>query len=320
MNPLAHPPPPSPLRILRGAIALSALLVLGALVNPLAFRAVAAEPPARVLVINSDASVLRYTEALQAFKETLGLPITEFDLAKSSESLLRRALTAENPTVIYCIGGSAYQAALKLGGGKSIVLSSAINWERFKVDAKTTRVVANEMPAVSQLTLFRQFFPKLQRVGVVYTAGMNRQWFAQAVAAGKEVGIEVIGRTITRNSQLGGALSELTRKVDALWLMPDPDVLDGESSVKLYFARADAANLPVFAYSPAYAKFSPTLVIAPDTQTVGRQAAGLVQDFAGAPAVTPPGGSEVTLNLQRVRQYKLEFNREALDSVNHLIR
>ncbi len=321
MNALVYPPsPPPPPRPPRVAPALATLLLLGVLLVPACFRAVAADAPARVLVLNSDAAITRYNEALAAFKETLGSPVTEFNLATSNESMLRRTLTAERPTIIYCLGGKAYTSALKVAGGVPIVLSSAINWERFKVDPKTTRVVANELPAVSQLTLFRQFFPKLQRVGVIYTAGMNRQWFAQAVAAGKEVGIEVIGRTITRNAQLGGALTELTRKVDALWLMPDPDVLDDETSVKLYFDRADAAKIPVFAYSAVYTNFGPTLVIAPDMQTVGRQAAGIVQDFAGASAVTTPGGSEVTLNLQRVRKYNLEFNREALDSVNHLIR
>ena len=149
MNPLAHTHPP-PSRTLRAAVAVSALLVFGALELALPFRAAAAEAPARVLVINSNAGVTRYNESLAAFKETFGFAVTEFNLAASSESLLRHTLTAENPQYIYCVGGSAYQAAVKLAGSKSIILSSAINWERFKVDPKTTRVVANELPAVSQ--------------------------------------------------------------------------------------------------------------------------------------------------------------------------
>lgn len=232
---------------------------------------------------------------------------------------MRRAL-AENPSVIYCIGGNAYQAATKLAKGKSIVLSTAINWERFKPDARTTRVIANELPAVAQLTLFRHFFPKVQRVGVVYSPSINKQWFEQAVLAGKEVGVEVIGRTITRSSQVGTALAELMPKVDALWLTPDPVVLESATTAQLYFTRADAARKPVFAYSAAFSALGATLVLAPDMPTIGRQAAGVAQDHAGALAVNTPAGSEVTLNLKRVTQYGIDFNREALDSVNNLIR
>lgn len=308
-----HPARP----ISRAAFALPALVVLAATV----WLTLAAVPPAaRVLVVNSDASVAKYMEVQDAFKETLGAGgLKEVDLVKAGEPGVRRAL-ADNPSVIYCIGGNAYQMATKLAKGKSIVLSTAINWERFKPDTRTTRVIANELPAVAQLTLFRHFFPKLQRVGVVYNASINKQWFEQAVVAGREVGVEVIGRTVTRSSQVGTALTELMPKVDALWLTPDPVVLETEAVAQLYFKRADAARKPVFTYSSAFVDLGATLVLAPDMPTIGRQAAGVAQDHAGSQAVNTPAGSEVTLSLKRVQLYGMDFNREALDSVNNIIR
>ena len=310
-----HPP-----RDARAAKSWHTLLLSGALIAAVGLLAAAVPPVAKVLVINSDMTVTRYAEVQEAFKETLGAGVTEFDLAKSGEAQLRRTLAAENPGVIYCIGGKAYETATRLAKGRPIVLSTAINWERFKADPKSTRVIANELPAVGQLTLFRHFFPGIQRVGVVYNPGINKQWFDQAVAAGKEVGIEVVGRTITRNAQLGAALTELTGKVDALWLAPDPVVMETEAAVQLFFTRANAAKKPVFTYSTAFNALGATLVLAPDMPTIGRQAAGLVQEFASAAAVNVPAGSEVTLSLVRVREYNLAFNREALDSVNHILR
>ena len=321
MNLQLHPLIPRP-RAARGGFAAAAWLVLPVLAATV-WLALAAEPPsAKVLVVNSDASVAKYVEVQNAFKETLGtdMPLTEVDLSKVGEAGLRRALAADNPGILYCIGGNAYQSAVKLAKGRPIILSTAINWDRFKPDPRTTRVIANELPAVAQLTLFRHFFPKLQRVGVVYNPAINKQWFEQAVAAGKEVGVEVIGRTVNRSSQVGSALTELTPKVDALWLTPDPVVLENEAAAQLYFTRADAARKPVFAYSPAFTTLGATLVLAPDMPTIGRQAAGVAQDFAGAPPVSTPAGSEVTLNLKRVQQYGLEFNRDALDAVNNLLR
>jgi putative tryptophan/tyrosine transport system substrate-binding protein len=309
-------PQPIP-RIARAALVVPALAVFA--VTLMLARA-AAPPAAKMLVVNSDASVAKYVEVQDAFKETLGAGrVTEVDFAKVGEAGVRRALAA-NPSIIYCIGRNAYQTTTKLAKGRPIVMSTVINWEAFKPIPATTRVIANELPAVQQLTLFRQFFPKLQRVGVIYNPAINKQWFAQAVLAGKEVGVEVIGHTVTRNSQVATELGKLAPKVDALWLASDPIVLENEAAVRSYFARADAAKKPVFTYSPAFTELGATLVIAPDMPTIGRQAASVAQDHAGAPAVSTPAGSEVTLNLKRAQQYGLEFNREALDSVNNLIR
>lgn len=311
-------PFPQPIwRITGSAFTVPALIALAA---TLVLALAAVPPAARILVINSDLSVARYSEVQLAFMETLGAAaVLEVDLAKGGEPAVRRALL-DNPTVIYCIGGSAYQTAQKFAKGKSTVLSTAINWERFKVDARTTRVIANELPALQQLTLFRHFFPKLQRVGVIYNPAINKLWFDQAVLAGKEVGVEVIGHAVTRNSQVATELAKLAPKVDALWLASDPVVLENEAAVKLYFDRADAAGKPVFTYTPAFTALGAALVLAPDMPTIGRQAAGVARDHAGSQAVSTPAGSEVTLNLKRVQQYRMEFNREALDSVNQIIR
>lgn len=319
MNP---PPPPSqPLpRAQRGGMAAATLPVLLVLAVTMLLALAAVPPAGPVLVVNSDASVAKYQEVQDAFKATLGAGgLTELDLVKVGEAGVRRAM-AGNPGVIHCIGANAYLATAKNAKGKPIILSTAINWERFKPLPASTRVIANELPAAQQLTLFRHFFPKLQRLGVIYNPAINKQWFEQAVVAGKEVGIEIIGRPVNRSSGVGPALAELTPKVDALWLTPDPVVLDSEAVVQRYFTGADAAKKPVFAYSAAFTELGATLVLAPDMPTVGRQAAAIAQDFAGAPAVSAPAGSEVTLNLKRVQQYGLEFNREALDAVSNLIR
>jgi putative tryptophan/tyrosine transport system substrate-binding protein len=286
-----------------------------------ALSAGAAEPTSnRVLVVNSDTSVAKYLEVQLAFREGLGTqPTIEVDLTQSSEAQLRRIIAAENPRAIYCIGASAYQAAARIARDRPIVLSSAINWERLN-PGRQTRVIANELPSVTQLTLFRHLFPKLQRVGVVYNRDINRQWFDQAVIAGREVGIEVIGRTVSRSGQVAGALNDLAPRVDALWLTPDPIVLENEAGVRRYFAGAAAAKKAVFAYSPAYLDFGAALILAPDMPTIGRQAASLVQDLQNAQPVNTPAGSEVILNLRRVEQSGLTLNPEAMDSVNHLVR
>ncbi len=250
------------------------------------------------------------------------MPAVTVDVTKEAPTAtaLKRMLDRENPATLYCIGAKAYQLASRVAKDKTIVLSSAINWERFPA-RKQRHVIANELPAAAQLTLFRHFFPKVQRIGVLYSPAINRQWFEQAQAGAKEVGVELVGVTVRRASDVPSALRELTSKVDAVWVTPDPVVLATEAAVRSLFDRCHAAQKPVFTDSAAFAELGATLVLAPDIPTIGRQAASIVTDLASnPPLIHTPAGSEVTLSLARVKTYNLELNRDALDSVNHLLR
>lgn len=273
----------------------------------------------RVMVVNSDSTVAKYAEVAGAFNASLGMSPTEVDSSKISDAQLRRLVSSTKPDVIYCIGAAAYQSATLATRDTPIIFSSAINWQRFP-SRRRTHVIANELPATAQLTLFRHFFPGLKRVGVLYNRDINRQWFAAAQDAGREVGLEVVGYHVSRASRVDEGIRDLAPKVDAFWLAPDPVVLDSTANIELYFRLTQAARKPVIAYSAAFLSLNPVLVISPDMPTIGRQAAGLVRDLDTAEPVCTPAGSEVILNLRRVQEYGLEFNPESLDSVNRIIR
>ncbi len=288
----------------------------------LAVSASAAQPSAaKVLVINSDASVEKYNVAQQSFIETIGMPVKELNLAGLSDSAAERAVRAEVPTALYCIGSRAFLTAGKAAKGKPTVLSSTINWQRLPA-AASAHVIATEVASESQLTMFSYFFPKVKRIGVLYSAEFNRQWMADAMAAARDVGVEVIGVPVRTTSGARRELGGLLSRVDALWVTADPVVLADVAAVRTLFTACAAAKKPVFTYSTAFSEFDPTLIVAPDIPTIGRQAASLLQGLVpGAKReVQSPAGSEVTLNLRAVKEYGLVLNNEALDSVNHVIR
>lgn len=275
--------------------------------------------PGKILIVSSDRSVAKYAAVQAAFEASVGVPTVEVDVAATSEAQLRRMIARTDPDLIYCIGSNAYQAAADATRSKPILFSSAINWQRFP-NRKQTRVIANELPVTAQLTLFRHFFPSVRRIGVVFSPAINRQWLEDAVRAGGEVGIEVVGSRVRRAGQVGDAVRELASGVDALWLTPDPVVLGSVEEARRYFNLAESAGVPVFAYSPAFIELGPVLVVGPDMATIGRQAAWVARDWENARDVSSPVGSEVTLNLKRVQRFRMDFNHDALDAVNHLIR
>lgn len=280
-------------------------------------------PTGKVLIVNSDGTVEKYNTAQAAFRESLGAPVKELDLAGMSAAAAERAIRAEAPTAVYTIGSSAFLAASKAAKGKPIVMSSVLNWQRLPAAAAPgTHIIANEMPSASQLTMFRYFFPMVKRIGVLYSAQFNKQWMADAVAAGRDVGVEVIGVPVRSASAARSELPKLLPKVDAIWVTSDPVVLADEPAVRALFAALRAAQKPAFTYTTGFAEFNPTLIVAPDQPTIGRQAAGLLKGLhpGAKKEVQSPAGSEVTLNLRAVKEYGLTLNEEAMDSVNHIIR
>ncbi len=280
-------------------------------------------PKEKILVVNSDGVVEKYATAQSAFRDTIGQPVKELNLAGLTDAAAERAIRAEAPTAVYSIGAKAFLAASRAAKGKPIVVSSVINWQRLPAAAAPgTHVVANELPSSSQLTLFRYFFPQVKRIGVLYSTDYNRQWMADAIAAGRDVGVEVIGVAVRTTAGARSELPKLLSRVDAIWVAADPVVLADEAAVRALFAAIRAAQKPVFTYSTAFTEFDPTLIVAPDVPTIGRQAASLVQGLrpGARKEIQSPAGSEVTLNLRAVKEYGLMLNEEAMDSVNNLIR
>lgn len=287
--------------------------------------AAAADASSAVLVVNTDASVEKYAQVQESFESTIDIPTVHVDLAreKLGEAELRRLIDSVDPRVIHCIGSKAYITAVKVAEGRKIVLSSALNWERLPV-GPSTYGIANELGAGMQLTTFRYIFPDVSRIGVLYNVEYNRESLRNAVEAGRDVGIEIVERTVRRPEDLGASLASLLGEtIDAIWLIPDPTVMPDVSAVKEIFARSHEHGKPVFAYQAVFALEGAVLAVSPDDPTIGRQAAQLVEDLADGRVIADrfqaPAGSQITLNLGRVQAYGLNLNEDALESVNRII-
>lgn len=275
-----------------------------------------------ILILNSDLTVEKYRTAQAAFRERIAHPVAEVDLGSvADERVLRNTIARENPSVIYCIGSKAYLAAQEVARGRTLLFSSVISWRRFPA-TESTYGIASELPAGTQLTLFRYFFPDIRKIGVLYSEAYNREWVASALEAARDVGIELVARPVRGDPN--EVLSGLLDSVDGLWLIADPVVLAGRGSVERIFQVADSKRKPVFTYDDVFEELGPSLIISIDTPTVGRQAAGLASRLVSGDhieeRVQSPAGSSITLNMRRIEQYSIRLNMEALDSVSRIIK
>lgn len=278
----------------------------------------------KIMLINSSGAVEKYKVAQEEFKKALPLPIIEVDLNKEQWKLsdIEDILYDEYPDLIYCIGTKAYLIANKFVSEKDIVFSSIINWRRLPL-TKITYGVSSELHPGYQVTLYRYIFPKVRKIGVVYSEEYNGQWIRKARQDVAEMGMEVIGEAVDESKFTISTLKALLPEIDALWLISDPVVMPDKKSLLEIFSASDAEKVPVLTYHPAFSEYGAALVVSVDNPTMGRQAAALAEDVLTnvrmKEKVELPAGSHLIINLKKVKRYGIQFNEMALGSVNQII-
>lgn len=283
-----------------------------------------AEKAPKILVLNSDASVEKYKEPQKEFNKTISYPVKDIDLGdkKWKASDVEELIYDEDPELIYCIGTKAYLIANKYAEKKAIVFSSIINWRRLPLTEKTYGV-SNEFRAGMEMMWFRYIFPDVKKIGVLYSKKYTKEWFKNTKNEAKEISFEIIGREVSKKKPAISELTKLLPKVDAFWLISDPELMSDKKDLLEILKQCDTEKIPIFSYHTAFAKFGAVLAVSADNATIGRQAASIATEVLSGTEIDDkvqfPAGSYIILNLCKVRQYGLEYNEDALDSVNSII-
>lgn len=278
----------------------------------------------KVLIVSSNAAVLRFRQVEEAFAASYGGNVSRLDLANEpdSDARVRTALLAEKPDAVFCIGSRATLATAQATQRAPIVFASTINWRRFE-SGENVFGVASELPLDYQLTTFRHFFPGLRRLGLLYSERFNEETARAARGAGADVRMEVIARSVHRPGDVESAARELLRGVDALWIVPDPVVLASEAAITRLLELAREARVPVLSYEESFVEHGALLAMSSDQQTIGTQAALIVEDvMAGrrlSQRVIGPAGSQIVLNARLLEHYGLRLSNEALSAVNRFV-
>ena len=289
-----------------------------------AASATAAGMSSRILIINSDKSVSKYAIIHREFKSALKFKIFEINMQGKTftPNMLKQRVSSLHPDLIYAIGSKAYIQTSAVIKNQPLIFSSMINWRRFRLN-NNTYGVALELQVDMPLYLYSYLFPKIRRIGVLYSPRYNQQWFNNAMLQAQEVGISLYGQALNQPEEISRALKILLPKVDAIWLISDPIALYDKNSMRTIFAKAAARKKPIFAYNTLFMKYGAVLTIAADIPTMGRQAAGMAEDILNQEQVDekvqPPAGSHVILNLKKVHEYGIKINHAALSSVEEII-
>lgn len=281
-----------------------------------------------ILIVNSDNSVYRYNEIATEFKNVLqknSYKWDEFNLEKhteNTESELKQIIDKDNPDIIYCIGSKAYTLARNYAKDKKLLFSSIINWRRLNI-GDNTYGIANELSPIQEISLLRYFFPTAKNIGLLYNDKFSNEYVAAIKKDATTLGLQVIAKQINTEQEISKSLNELLPAIDIFWVISDPTVLASEESVQRIFQSARQYKKPVYAYNDVFIKQGAVLSISADIATIGRQSASLVLQIDNNKipngTVQIPVGSDITLNKCTIDSLKINFNQDALDSVNNIV-
>jgi len=278
----------------------------------------------KIMVINSNAAVDKYKVAQEEFTRSISTPVVEIDLGERKWKIgeIEDLLYDEYPDLVYCIGTKAYLLANKFISDRNIVFSSVINWRRLSLSQKTYGV-SNELNPEMQITLYRYIFPGLKRIGVLYSSKYNKHWFNEAQKAGQEMGVEIIGRSLSKRRNTLPELNGLLKEIDALWLISDPVVMSDKETLIEVFKQCDAKKIPILSYHDAFAEYGAMVIVSVDNPTTGRQAAAISREVLSKDVVKKkvqlPAGSHIFLNLKKADEYGLKYREMALSAVNRVV-
>jgi putative ABC transport system substrate-binding protein len=184
--------------------------------------------------------------------------------------------------------------------------------------------VAFSVPARNQLVAFRAVNPRARRIGVIYSSpGLGRQ-IDDARKAGSALGLELVVRQVGSLQLVPQAVRDLlggASPVDALWVPPDPLLLEDETR-RFVMQTAVQAGKPVYSSSASMVKEGALVSNSPELASIGQSAGDLVNRIVrgekpGRLAVVVPR-SEVVINKRIADQLRLAIPAEALKAAQRV--
>jgi hypothetical protein len=160
----------------------------------------------------------------------------------------------------------------------------------------------------------KRLIPNLRTLRVFWSSDQQSDEVSALAAAGAAAGVSVVSVRVRDPERLPARLRALTGAADALWLMPDPALVNAVNfSVLREYAAAQ--RVPFLAPTEGLAEKGATATLAAPFRDVGRAAAAALRErlargpLAAGPA--RPGQIIVTLNTAAARAVGLSPSADA---------
>ena len=311
------------------------LILILFLFNSLAF----AEPVNIVVFKGQD--IKAYNQAVKGFKEALqeALPDESFDFWEVKDLISDKNLSLDdieaiknrNPKMIFVLGSVATTIAKEAFLDIPIVFSMVLNpvASGIVVDMKSSGCnltgASLDIPIQKQFQEIKAIFPKVKRIGVIYSFKENQELIKEAQGIASGMGFELLTEGINQGQEASAAFSKLIGKIDLLWSISDRTVFTSQ------FIRHSILNtlrekIPFMGLSPGYVKAGALFALSSDYEDVGRQAAETAvwiisgQRQPSDIPITTPRKIVISINLVAAEQIGMEIPLAVIQRANKIFR
>lgn len=274
---------------------------------------------AEVLVL-SDGSVPQYREAQAAAKGVLPDAQTVDVNAPELKPQLERAAAAGG--VILAIGHKALLAAQ--GSGATVVFCMVLGPSASP--AKNVTGLRLEVAPSLQFSFIKRVHPGARRLGMIYDARTWSAYAKEASEAATAQGLTLVSRPVSDAKEVRAAFAEIAANIDALWIIPDPALVNIEIFNFLLVTTLER-KLALFGFFADFTRRGALASVAPDYAEIGKQAAKLAADLAAKPAaarnplppsLASPGG--LTINAKTARQLGIDLSDDVQAAAKQVYR
>lgn len=275
-----------------------------------------------MVVLQSDDLPI-YDAPTQRFVAEMG-EVEIINLQGDRERALRvtARLAEDPPPVIFALGAKSAWIALRELPDIPLIYAMVFEPERYDITGNITGV-RMEVPPEMPLAQLQLMLPEVKRLGILLSEDAGGDWLDEALREADRAGYKVKIARVPSRRHVRRGLAQLRGSVDAIWLLPDREVLT-PTGFQVILTDTLRSRIPLLAWSENLVTAGALMCVAPDYSEVGRQAAVLANRIIAGTTpsdIVPlsPESFRVVLNRDTQQALQLKLDPMLMDFVDEVV-
>jgi putative tryptophan/tyrosine transport system substrate-binding protein len=157
----------------------------------------------------------------------------DYESLESSSELQKfaKGLINSRPDIIISIGTESTVFLAKNVKDIPVIFTMVYRtdlFERYIGGAPNTKGVFLTMQMEKPFALLKEIKPELKKIGVIYSPEMFQNSVSRLSDVAAKQGLALVGKSVTKSTELPDALKEIIESVDAILLLPDPLTMNSD--------------------------------------------------------------------------------------------
>lgn len=265
---------------------------------------------AQEIVIVQSNIVQPYETLIKHIKESYPNEIKRFVLSEYTGKDLVKDIKTNNPSLIITVGLDALRFVEKNFDNITII---SLMIPKINSTKRNVIYIPITLELEKQILIINTTLPRIKNIGVIY----SEETISQVLKA-KEIsnilGLNLITIKILKNKDIPKILNDLKDKIDALWLIPDFEVLTPET-LEFFFLFSIESQKPLITFSSKYVYQGALMSIEADIISMGKQTALLAEQIISGKKINPYMVSinpKITINGKIAKKLGIKFNKESV--------